>query len=81
MLRLLIRDITVVKGPKAACDCKSAGKEARSKRSRYTCSRTTQKQFAIPTRSLTKYALWAKRYDDEEDRRLAQLRTSEELNR
>src|SRR5437899_2420789 len=39
------------------CDCKSAGKEAQSKRSRYTCSRTARKQFDIPTRSLAKYAL------------------------
>ena len=57
MLRLLIRDITVVKGaePKL-CTCKFAGKEEQPKRSMSVDSQTVPRQCVIPIPLLLKSA-------------------------
>ena len=60
MLRLLIKDITVAKGPRAeaGCDCIFAGRAARPKRSSSACRRTAPKRFAIRCVHCSKSAPW-----------------------
>jgi len=57
ILRLLISDITVVKGPDpSCCDYKFAGRAARPKQSRCVNDQTAPMQFVIPKRSSLKSA-------------------------